>query len=337
MTALNKAYIAHIIADSPDGPRGDPILSPKLARGLSNLMLMCDTHHRLIDREAVSEHPAERLQAMKFEHEQRIEILSSIAPDFKTHLLLYQANIGSNPASDLSWTKASSAVAKEGRYPDAQTATEVSMKNSMMCDRDAHFWEMERTNLASHMADVDRKLKLENIKHISLFAIAPQPLLIDLGVHLSDITDVDVYQLHREPKTWEWQEDVELQQYKLIEPIDATGLAVLNLSLSADIDNSRIHEAIGENISIWTLTVDNSHNDMLRSKEQLSEFRKTLRQLFNKIKLAHGQDATLHIFPAVPAAIAVEVGRVWMPKSDMAMMIYDQIRDIGFREVFEIL
>src|SRR5260221_13969749 len=29
---FNTAYIAHIIADSPDGPRGDPILSPQLKR-----------------------------------------------------------------------------------------------------------------------------------------------------------------------------------------------------------------------------------------------------------------------------------------------------------------
>jgi len=50
---FNVAYIAHIIADSPDGPRGDPELSFKLKADISNLMLMCDEHHRLIDREDV--------------------------------------------------------------------------------------------------------------------------------------------------------------------------------------------------------------------------------------------------------------------------------------------
>src|SRR3990167_7572820 len=45
----NLAHIAHIIASSPDGPRGDKVLSKKLAKDFSNLMLVCLEHHRLID------------------------------------------------------------------------------------------------------------------------------------------------------------------------------------------------------------------------------------------------------------------------------------------------
>lgn len=51
---FSSAYIAHIVADSKDGPRGDEILSPQLAGDLSNLMILCDTHHRLVDREDIS-------------------------------------------------------------------------------------------------------------------------------------------------------------------------------------------------------------------------------------------------------------------------------------------
>ena len=49
----NTAYIAHIVADSPDGPRGDTERSSLLANNISNLMLLCDRHHRLIDKEDV--------------------------------------------------------------------------------------------------------------------------------------------------------------------------------------------------------------------------------------------------------------------------------------------
>ena len=47
MAKMNAAYIAHNIAAEPNGPRGDEILSPKLAADISNLLLMCDKHHRL--------------------------------------------------------------------------------------------------------------------------------------------------------------------------------------------------------------------------------------------------------------------------------------------------
>ena len=38
---INRAYVAHIVAASPDGPRGDVVLSAKLVDDLSNVMLMC--------------------------------------------------------------------------------------------------------------------------------------------------------------------------------------------------------------------------------------------------------------------------------------------------------
>ena len=49
----------------------------------------------------------------------------------------------------------------------------------------------------------------------------------------------------------------------------------------------------------------------------------------DRIKVRHGQDVLLHVFPAVPVSIAVEVGRVWMPKVDLPLCIYDQNRKLG--------
>ncbi|WP_376786667.1 MULTISPECIES: SAVED domain-containing protein [Sphingobacterium] len=37
----------------------------------------------------------------------------------------------------------------------------------------------------------------------------------------------------------------------------------------------------------------------------------------------------LHLFPAMPVALAVEFGRVWMPKADMTVKIYDQNSNLG--------
>src|SRR5229473_2971714 len=61
-------FIAHIVADVEGGPRGDRVRSPQLARNLENLMLMCARHHKLIDLDAVADHPEPVLLAMKAEH-----------------------------------------------------------------------------------------------------------------------------------------------------------------------------------------------------------------------------------------------------------------------------
>lgn len=66
--------IAHIVAKSFDGPRGDdPMPIPERDRH-PNLMLLCTAHHQLIDsRESELTYPKERLLAMKETHEERVE------------------------------------------------------------------------------------------------------------------------------------------------------------------------------------------------------------------------------------------------------------------------
>lgn len=62
-----------------------------------------------------------------------------------------------------------------------------------------------------------------------------------------------------------------------------------------------------------------------------------MRYLFDKIKATHGQNATIHLFPACPVSVAIEIGRVWMPKADLPLVIYDQNNKLGkFIETFTI-
>src|SRR6266568_3992313 len=42
----NFGFVAHIVADTPTGPRGDPVRSPLLSDDVNNLMLICNVHHK---------------------------------------------------------------------------------------------------------------------------------------------------------------------------------------------------------------------------------------------------------------------------------------------------
>jgi hypothetical protein len=59
---------AHIVAQSPDGPRGDSPLTPQQRDEYSNLILMCPSHHTLIDK-APHDYSVQRLRTMKLNHE----------------------------------------------------------------------------------------------------------------------------------------------------------------------------------------------------------------------------------------------------------------------------
>ncbi|MCK6589443.1 MAG: hypothetical protein L6Q76_17890 [Polyangiaceae bacterium] len=96
---FNTAYIAHIYGDSPGGPRYEAGTSERLATDISNLMLICDEHHRLIDKGAVAEHPVARLMEMKREHEERVELLGGLGPELASEVVMYGANVGEHGAT----------------------------------------------------------------------------------------------------------------------------------------------------------------------------------------------------------------------------------------------
>jgi hypothetical protein len=324
---FNVAYVAHIIADSPEGPRGDKTLSPQLKAMLSNIMLLCDKHHRLVDKEQVDEHPADRLREMKRKHEDRIELLGFLTPDKQSHVLLYGANIGEQSAP-LSLLSAAQAMLPEW-YPAESKAIEIGLRNSSITDKNQEYWNLERMHLEGKITQQIRpRIAQGDIHHLSIFAIAPQPLLMFLGTLLSDIPAAEVYQRHREPLSWRWEDKVDYPTYEITEPEGVSGPPALLFSLSATVVDDRVKGIIPK-ASIWRISVRTPHNDFLKSRHQAREFRRIMRLTMDKIKVRHGQNATIHVFPAMPVALAVEFGRIRMPKADLPLSIYDEDRESG--------
>ena len=324
---FNVAYIAHIIADRPAGPRGHPTLSEELKSDISNLILLCDAHHRLIDMLDIDGHPVELLRAMKERHEQRIRLVTALGPDRQSHVVLYGANVGQH-AAPLSLRKATQAMVPD-RYPAEAQAITLGMLNSALQDRNATYWTAESAQLSSLVSQqVKPRLAQGRVEHLSVFALAPQPLLMLLGYMLCDIPAAEVYQLHREPPDWRWQEDPDGFDYTITAPERTEGPPALVFSLSATIKDERI-EACLPGASIWRFCSPAPNNDFLKGRGQARLFRQQARQLLDRIKAAHGEQATLHVFPAMPVALAVDFGRIIMPKADLRLQIYDQNRSLG--------
>jgi hypothetical protein len=326
---VNIAQKAHIYSFSKGGPRGNNGVLPEDLNSIDNLVLVCHECHQKIDAAVDGgRYTASLLQQMKLEHERRIELVTGIDVTRKTHILLYGANIGEQSAP-LNFADAATAMFPH-RYPATDHAINLGLNNSAVSDRDEQFWLTERENLERQFARrVQDRISDGEIVHLSVFSLAPQPLLIRLGTLLGDIISCDIYQLHREPQTWGWPSKAETPGYLVREPQSKTGKVALVLSLSATIDLDRVTSVLGENAAIWTITVQVPHNDVMKSREQLAGLRAVLRRTFDQIKFVNGQSAVLHIFPAAPVSACLEVGRVRMPKADMPWQLYDQVNSLG--------
>lgn len=325
----NFGFIAHIVADSVKGPRGDAVRSPQLEDDPSNLMLMCSTHHKLIDVDEKDEYPEQRLLDMKAAHERRISIVTGLVEDQATLVIRYGAKIG-NLESPVSFAKVRTAVLPD-RYPIDGQSVGIEILGNPTVDGDDTYWKIEPEKLRNEFEMRVRPLIAERrVNHLSVFGLAPMPLLMELGRLLGDITPSDIYQLHREPTGWRWSENGPRIKFNLSPPANASNIVALKIGISASIDDARIHAALGNEVAIWSLSAESPGNDVMRYKEDLEEFRMVMRQTYAELLKSTGTGTMIHVFPAMPASTAIEVGRVRMPKVDRALRVYDALAGRDF-------
>lgn len=320
---VNISEKAHIYSFSEKGPRGHGPLTKKQINNLSNLMLVCHDCHKKIDQDKNGErYSAELLRAWKDKHERRIAIVTGVDPTKKSHIIIYAANIADQRLG------VQPDEAKSALFPDWYPAEEHPIRLSMGWegkDSDPAYWKTESENLK---ATFDRQLRPllsgADCPHVSIFSRAPIPLMVLFGTLLTDKVPAQTYQLHREPQTWKWLNGPASFTFQVKAPASFANPPALVISLSDHIAASRITAVLGEAVSIWELTIERPHNDFLKSKEQLAQFRETARQIIVDIGKAHGKRVPLAIFPALPVACAIDLGRVRMPKADNPWIIYDQ-------------
>lgn len=326
---INNAYVAHIIADSPDGPRGDPEQSRRLAKDFSNLMLLCADHHTLVDRE-LENYPVEMLRRFKADHERRIEDLTGLDESAGTYLLFFHGPIG-NDTPVLTFQEARTAVLP--RYPAEHGAIEIDLATSAGRDREGDYFELMQAEITRRVRyHVTERIGVQGINHLSIFALAPIPLLIHFGREVSSLVPADVYEYHRETGSWKWQPLPEENREYLIEPpVEPTrgGAVVLNLSLSGVIQAEEVATVMQEPYDVYTVRVENPYPGYLKSKDQLEFFEAKMRLLLGRIREIHGPNTVIHVFPALPAATAVKLGQLLLPKAYPPLRVYDQNRRCG--------
>lgn len=333
----NFAEMAHIVAFKPDGPRGQEQLRPEYINNIDNLMLLCPPCHKLID-----DHPEnykrETLEKYKLDHEQRIFRLTATKPDHKTTIVQLKSKIGGQavaiPAPQLH-----EAVAP--RYPEDPKGYIIDL--TIFDQESDAFFEAAKQKIKR---EVERfyapGMEVESTRHISLFALAPIPLLVYLGSLLSNKVDVDLYQRHRDTENWIWKTDGQLVGYEFRQMqagTDKTHVALV-LSLSGTIRRPSLPAEIDDTFFIYEITLANGvvpSPTYLRLKQDVTAFREKYLQSLRIIARDHGQLNEIHIFPAVPAPIAVLCGREILPKIEPALLVYDNDKNKGgFKLIFKV-
>ncbi len=325
----NIAEKAHIYAFSRGGPRADSAWPAKLLNDVENLLLVCHDCHVNIDKgDGPERYTAAVLMEMKRRHEQRIEIATGIAPNLSSHVLTYGTFIGAHQALP-SFDDAAAALFPT-RLPASATLIELGTRGGSQRDHDDAFWSEQRRELEYQFErQVRTPIERGDISHLSVFALAPQPLLIHLGVLLGDITPADTFQRHREPPGWAWPAEGAAVAFEVSRPARSGSTPALVLAVSATVTRDRIARVLGDDAAVWTITVAEPHNDLVKARGMLSAFRREMRTVLDRMKAQHGHTTPIHVFPALPVSLAIELGRARMPKADAPWVVYDEQQSRG--------
>ncbi len=341
LSAGNFAEMAHIIGSSKEGPRGGEE-SEVLQVDFANLMLMCKDCHKEIDANP-EKYSIQILKKWKAEHENRIEIQTSYPEDInKSTVVICSVNIG-----DRSVPINMEAI-KNAMFPKYPVDFKGIKIEESEFDREGEGQEWQFFAKKKIKKKIERALEEGaddiKIKHLSIFGIAPMPLLFYLGKCIGDAIPCDIYQSHRNientSKTWNWQElqnDLDIPFLVTCEQEGQTSIVILKLALSDYLKEEKYSTLLKDNYSVYQITIKEPTPHFIKSKRQLELFSYEYRKLLNKIQTKHGANCTILILPAVPVSIAIECGRVLLPTKDSKIYVCEYYKDKGgYKKVLKI-
>lgn len=325
----NVGKLAHIVAASIKGPRGHRTDSPKLAKEASNIMLLCGTHHDLVDdKKLEGRYPVKLLRDYKKRHEERIERLTRIQESRRSATLLLQIPVG-QMVLDSSPEELDRALAAEEYYPDDSRRMTIDLNGMLGRDHDGVFWDEARKAIADRLAQQVRGATHGGpLEHVSVFAFGPMPLLIYLGYLLDEKGTANVYNRHRKPKGWVWPKDTRrISKFELLPPSSVQPEVALVLSVTSQVQRAAMHAVVPATMPVFEITWTDPALDCVRFPGELDELADVARRTMEEIHRAGVK--RVHVFPAVPVAVAVEFGRVLQKKLHPPMVLYDHHSGTG--------
>lgn len=324
---LNKSNVAHIVASSPDGPRGDPKRSHELSDEIENLMLVCLDHHELIDKKKyVPLYPEDRLLGMKHKHERNMELVGESLNHDPSHLLFFTSKIKGTQSATISTAQAVSAILSENRPAKAEPDC-----IRVECAHEYHepaFWSEAAKSLKKQFLErVDNIVVQDPQTHFSVFPLAPIPLIVQLGYLMGDKIQSTVYQRRHHHDIWDWQPHNSGSSFILCQfpPRRKGRNAALLVSLSSaksDSERNRFAAAVNAKY-VYEIQATNPGVDCIASKEDLSNFWHVYQMVMDRICSSHPEVKEISVLPIVPVSAAFEMGRRFMPGVHPKLHIYD--------------
>ncbi|MFD3318199.1 SAVED domain-containing protein [Alteromonas macleodii] len=225
----NFSYLAHNVASSESGPRGIIYLSEQLSDTPSNVLLLCDKHHRLIDRVACANYPASRLTQMRNEFQINAE------------KLLEGLSYHPIPVFSVLWPVGGHVVSPPEMKDIAGCLSRLKARikgtlNNLSGNERRYISKPERFSKEMDEIVVEEANDIINQSkdfgyRAALFAFGPMPALVGLGASIGNKSEITPMLRYRDGNNWMWPQTAKIEKpYEingLKEPINSKDVTLL--------------------------------------------------------------------------------------------------------------
>ena len=210
-TKGNYSYLAHNVASSEQGERGIPFLSEKLSDDPNNVLLLCDKHHRLIDKVAACEYDAETLSKMRVEFctvaESLLTGLSYQPIPVYSVLWPVNKNVSSAPESkEISNCLSLIHARMHGERNDIYD-------NDQFLREHPEAFNASMPSIVKEAADSIIQQTKRNGYKAALFAFGPMPALVALGAYLGNKSQFTPMLKYRDGNSWMWPQENPIKEF----------------------------------------------------------------------------------------------------------------------------
>ena len=321
----NFTTLAHNVASSERGTRGVLHLSGDLADDPENILLLCDTHHRLVDTIAKADYPASILSAMRRRFcETATELLDGLAlapmPAFCVAWPIHRQRVAL-PSSK----QAGRALKPIGARLDGKLRMVNDNEQVLRSLEGKVLWEVMANAVLRTADDILQQTHGERYR-AALFAMGLMPALIALGAKLGNKCDITPMLRYRENGLWYWPANEPRGEFYTIEGLDrladSEDEVSLLLGLTAVPEATR---STAESLRMGTVSVvARAHyvgNGALGHPDDGVSFRQRMQELLHRLSNAHGV-RRVHVLPCASNAACVFFGQAF-DSYHPELVIYD--------------
>lgn len=323
-TRMKWGEVAHIMPASADGPRASSGHDAKQAEELTNdpdnLVLACPSCHDKADTNAEG-YPANDLRDLHQAQIDRIRLAATVPDDGKSIALIFlsQHFQTMNLIGKGDLQRAMSAEGLHAITDPIQFVLPPPLTNG----RDSAYWDGVEGNIKFLL---EQKLNRACTFHgdppvLSVVGLADIPALIVLGQALGDRFRRRMFSFHR-ISGLRWPElGAPPPTFSYQAPPPGNGPVALVLSISAEIPERDVLAAL-PNGRIATISINEPGTLMVKNRKVIEAFIEALQTPLSDLE-AMTPDP-IHVFAAIPAALAIEFGAFLTMQHRHPYLIYDR-------------